>query len=108
MGLNNYDMNPLVTSVFERIVWILFSKSAEVALIAPYDGSYMIECFNSMEDALVAGVVYKTLFDCPLHDVTPMAISFDAAREFAKSSEDCWGLALVDGQRRLLDKHWVR
>jgi len=48
MGLNrnNHDMNSLVTSAFERIVWILYSESAQVALIAPYEGSYMIECYN--------------------------------------------------------------
>ena len=110
MGLNrnNYDMNSLVTSAFERIVWILYSKSAEVALIAPYDGSYMIQCYNSESDALIGSLIYQVLADCPLSDVTPMALSFDAAREFAKSNEDCWGLALVDESRRLIDKHWVR
>ncbi len=110
MGLNrnNYDMNSLVTSAFERIVWILYSKSAEVALIAPYDGSYFIECFNSLSDALVCAGMYRDLADSPVSDVSPMALPFDTARQFAKGNDACWGLALVDEQRRLIDKHWVR
>jgi hypothetical protein len=110
MGLNrnNHDMNSLVTSAFERIVWILYSESAQVALIAPYEGSYMIQCYNSKSDALIGSLIYQVLADSPLADVTPRALSFDAAREFAKRNEECWGLALVDEERRLIDKHWVR
>ena len=108
MGLNRNDMDSIVNSAFENIVWVLFSKQAQVAVIAPYENSYFVECYNSRAEAAQGCVAYRMLADCPINDVLPLALTFDQAREFAKLNDGCWGLALVDNKRGLLDKHWVR
>jgi hypothetical protein len=108
MGINRNEMDLLVTSVFENIIWVLYSMQEQVALVAAYDGSYFLECYNSRSDAVQGCAAYKLFTELPLGDVVPMALTFDQAREFAKLNDECWGLALVDNQRTLLGKHWVR
>jgi hypothetical protein len=107
MGLNRHGMSDLVSSAFEKIVWILYSKSAAIAMVAPHESSYFIECFNSASDAGAAIDHYIKNHGMVIDDFAPMAVSFDVAREFAKKN-NCWGLALVDEKGGLVDKHWTR